>query len=94
MVAAWRRWFVTPTLPGPGRRLSHSPHWHGTNHAIRSRRFHYIHYSDGGEELYDSANDPNQWKNLAGDPLFAKVKNELEGWLPTDSAEHFRSVEQ
>jgi len=70
--------------------ITHSPHWHGTNHAIRSERYHYIRYSDGGEELYDMSKDPNQWENLAGKPQFAEVKHELEGWLPKVSAEHFR----
>ena len=32
--------------------ITHSPHWHGTNHAVNSERFHYIHYGKGGEELY------------------------------------------
>ena len=33
--------------------ITHSPHWHGPNHAVRSERYHYIKYSKGGEELYD-----------------------------------------
>jgi len=70
--------------------ITHSPHWHGTNHAIRSERYHYIHYSDGGEELYDMSNDPNQWSNLAGDPECSEVKKELKAWLPKVNAKHFR----
>jgi len=70
--------------------ITHSPWWHGTNHAIRSERYHYIHYSDGGEELYDMANDPNQWKNLAGDPEYLQIKKKLKDWLPKVNAEHFR----
>jgi len=70
--------------------ITHSPHWHGTNHAIRSERYHYIRYSDGGEELYDMSNDPNQWSNLAGDPECSEVKKELKAWLPKVNARHFR----
>ncbi len=70
--------------------ITHSPHWHGTNHAIRSERYHYIRYSDGGEELYDMSNDPNQWDNLAGDPEYAETKARLQRWLPKVNAEHFR----
>jgi len=70
--------------------ITHSPHWHGTNHAIRSERYHYIRYSDGGEELYDMSNDPNQWKNLVGDPEYSEVKEELKAWLPKVNAKHFR----
>jgi len=70
--------------------ITHSPHWHGTNHAVRSERYHYIRYSDGGEELYDMATDPHQWKNLAKDPSHDAVKAELMGWLPKANATHFR----
>ncbi len=70
--------------------ITHSPHWHGANHAIRSERYHYIHYSDGGEELYDMSNDPNQWKNLAGDPQYSEIKGQLKERLPKVNAEHFR----
>ena len=52
------------------------------NHGIRTERWRYIHYADGSEELYDMQADPNEWKNLAGDPQFADVKSELARWLP------------
>ena len=70
--------------------ITHSPWWHGTNHAIRSEQYHYIHYSDGSEELYDMSNDPNQWKNLADDPKCAEARERLKKWLPKVNAEHFR----
>ncbi len=70
--------------------ITHSPWWHGTNHAIRSELYHYIRYSDGGEELYDMSNDPNQWKNLADDPEYSEVKEEVKQWLPRANAKHFR----
>jgi arylsulfatase A-like enzyme len=50
--------------------------------AVRSERFRYIRYRDGGEELYDHAIDPGEWTNLAADDAYAAVKQELEGWLP------------
>jgi arylsulfatase A len=71
--------------------ITHSPHWLGTNHAIRSERFHYIHYNDGGEELYDMTQDPHQWHNLADDARFKAAKAKLKKWLPKTNAEHFRS---
>ena len=37
----------------------------GFNHAIRTERWRYIQYSDGGQELYDHEADPNEWSNLA-----------------------------
>lgn len=35
------------------------------SYAISGRTHRYIHYSDGGEELYDIKNDPYEWTNLA-----------------------------
>jgi len=52
------------------------------NHAIRSERWRYIRYADGSEELYDHANDPNEWSNLAGRPDLAGVLREHRRWLP------------
>jgi arylsulfatase A-like enzyme len=51
----------------------------------------YIRYRDGGEELYDMQEDPNQWRNLAESPTHSAVKQELIEWLPKTNAEHFRS---
>jgi choline-sulfatase len=52
------------------------------NHAVRSERWRYIRYADGWEELYDLENDPNEWKNLAGNPEHATVMAEHRRWLP------------
>ena len=52
------------------------------DHAVRSKHWHYIRYSAGGEELYDATKDPNQWKNLANDTRYTDIKNELKKWLP------------
>jgi arylsulfatase A-like enzyme len=35
------------------------------NHTVRTERWRYIQYNDGGEELYDHESDPNEWTNLA-----------------------------
>ena len=69
--------------------ITHSPHWYGPCHAVRSRDFHYIHYSDGGEELYDVKADPLQRKNLADAPAHALTRAELKKWLPKKNAPHF-----
>ena len=57
------------------------------NHAVRSRRYRYIRYADGGDELYDHQTDPHEWHNLAGDPRLARVKSRLVKRLPKVNAE-------
>ncbi|MBM3813503.1 MAG: sulfatase [Acidimicrobiia bacterium] len=57
------------------------------NHSLRSERWRYTRYADGGEELYDHQNDPQEWTNLASKPEFATVKGNLARWLPRVNAE-------
>lgn len=52
------------------------------NHAIRTERWRYIQYSDGGQELYDHEADPNEWSNLASLPRYSSLKSQLAKWLP------------
>lgn len=56
------------------------------NHAVRSERYRYIRYADGGEELYDHARDPGEWTNLAADPAYAAVIERHKQWLPARNA--------
>ena len=56
------------------------------NHAVRTDRWRYIRYADGGEELYDEVADPQEWKNLAGNPELASIKAELAKYLPKVNA--------
>jgi arylsulfatase A-like enzyme len=65
------------------------------NHGVRTDRWRYIHYADGGEELYDHDADEYEWKNLASDPQFADVKKQLGELLPkTNIAELPRTGEK
>ncbi|MBI5833917.1 MAG: sulfatase [Armatimonadetes bacterium] len=52
------------------------------NHTVRTERWRYIRYADGSQELYDMQADPNEWRNLAGDPAQAARLAELARWLP------------
>jgi arylsulfatase A-like enzyme len=52
------------------------------NHAVRSERWRYIRYANGGEELYDLQADPHEWTNLAADPGRQETIRELAKWLP------------
>jgi len=56
------------------------------NHSVRTEKWRYIRYADGGEELYDHDKDPLEWINLAPDPQFSSVKEDLQKWLPKTNA--------
>ncbi len=52
------------------------------NHSIQTLRWRYICYRDGGEELYDHARDPNEWKNLASNSQYQATILDLKTHLP------------
>ena len=52
------------------------------NFTVRSDDHRYIVYANGDEELYDIANDPHEWTNLAGDPRYRDIKLELAARIP------------
>jgi len=56
--------------------------YEANNNAIRTEKWRYIRYLDGSEELYDHDADPLEWKNLASDPQYASVKEDLKKWIP------------
>lgn len=60
--------------------------YHRNNHAVRTQRWRYIRYADGGEELYDHDADPNEWTNLAADAKSAGTRAELTKLLPAANA--------
>lgn len=58
------------------------------NHAVRSERYRYIRYADGSEEFYDLLADPNEWRNLAANPLYANEMARHRTWLPASDHPH------
>ncbi|WP_182866587.1 sulfatase [Stieleria mannarensis] len=56
------------------------------NHSIHSRDYHYIHYRDGSEELYDHRTDRDEHHNLADDPELAKIVQRHRKWIPAHDA--------
>jgi arylsulfatase A-like enzyme len=56
------------------------------NHSLCSKRFRYIRYADGTEELYDHDKDPREWDNLAGKPGYDQIKAAMAKYLPENDA--------
>ena len=44
------------------------------NYSVKVDEWNYISYDDGGEELYNLADDPHELRNLVADPAYAKQK--------------------
>jgi arylsulfatase A-like enzyme len=81
---------IKPLLANPAAEWKHvALTTHGyKNHGVRSDRWRYIRYEDGGEELYDHTKDEFEWTNLANEPALEKVKAEMQKALPkTDHAD-------
>ncbi len=62
-----------PTTEGKSGALSYAR----GGHSWRTKRWAYMRYPDGSEELYDMVNDPNQFTNLAMDPGHQEQKEQL-----------------
>ncbi|MHC4996980.1 MAG: sulfatase [Planctomycetota bacterium] len=52
--------------------------------SIRKGDWHYIRYGDGTAELYNLAEDPEEWRNLAGDARYTKEIEALRRHIPQE----------
>ncbi len=80
---------LVPLLRDPQANWPHAAvcsHGRG-NHAVRERDWRYIRYADGSEELYHDAEDPGEYRNLAGQPEHATLKTRLAAVLPVAATE-------
>lgn len=56
------------------------------NHAVRDKRFRYILYADGGEELYDHESDPHEFRNIVEQQQHRQTVVRLRQQLPECNA--------
>lgn len=55
--------------------------------SIRKAHWHYIIYNGKEIELYNLKEDPEEWDNLAGNPEYSKIINELNLYVPKQRKE-------
>ena len=62
--------------------------WDRRGQAVQMGEWRYSLYGDGSEELYNHAEDPNEWTNLAADPetaaQYREMMDRLKTHLPAD----------
>lgn len=49
--------------------------------ALRKKNFAYMRYNNGAEELYDMKKDPKQFNNVADDPVYSSVLEQMQKQL-------------
>ncbi len=79
---------LRPLLEDPDAawdRMALTTHGRG-EHGVRCERWRYIRYHDGTEELYDHAEDPMEWHNLAGNAEQDGRKQAMAKWMPETEA--------
>ena len=57
------------------------------NFSLRSENWRYTRWRTGDEELYDHKADPDEWHNLAANPEYNHIKQNMQKWLPDESAQ-------
>jgi arylsulfatase A-like enzyme len=76
---------LVPTLQKPSKAIDRNvllPHLERGSFAIINMNWKYIRYYDGGEELYNLHEDPNEWFNLAKEGKYQSIITELRKAAP------------
>lgn len=80
---AWKKAAFTEVSRGGGLRGSVKLDANLMGRSVRTERWRYTEWDHGkqGVELYDHANDPREWANLAHDPKHAETVKQLQPLL-------------
>jgi arylsulfatase A-like enzyme len=74
-----------PVLNDPGAAQDRNvlmPYYVKGAYTVINQDYRYIQYHDGSEEFYDLNNDPNEWTNLASDPSYRSIMDEMATTAP------------
>jgi len=79
---------LVPLLRNPKAKWNHPAvtTYDFSEFSIRTEKFRYTVYIDGSEELYDHIKDPEEWTNLAQDPKYVGIKEQLSSHIPKSPA--------
>lgn len=78
---------LVPLMQGKNKQATFAITTFGmNNHSVKSDRFRYTRYEDGGEEFYDHKNDPNEWTNQAKNSKYKDEIDILKQYLPKINA--------
>ena len=75
---------LVPIVNGTSMKLNEPTiiSWGRGNYSIKTKNYRFIRYFDGGEELYNHENDPDEWVNLSNDNDYTDLKSKLNKYLP------------
>lgn len=76
---------LVPLLRSPRAAWPHAAITHlgqPQNYAVSIQDWRYLHYRDGGEELYHLTEDPYEWDNRVDDPECTEILAELRAHAP------------
>ena len=72
---------LLPILRNPSQDVKPGALAFNNGHSWRTKRWHYMRYKDGTTELYDMAQDPNEFHNLAEKQNHQAIRKQLDDQL-------------